>query len=305
MENQWNELCLSLGTPNKTELLSFLSAFTIEANQPGLSEIQTLLISKLAHFFQCNDAIASELFTRLLRGLTTWTTSVRKSEKVMIEDVYSILGIEEDHDSAQHRLAPPFPFFVSRKTFCDSLCEQLKSTDKKLVFISGDPGSGKTSTVSYLQSSSNFFYLRYHTFKPISPEQRFYDSDHGLCTTEKLWGTFLIQLREKFIGRLQALDIPVSNKLVSNEDLRKNVLRLLGVAAQEVETGNKLFICIDGIDHAARAKNQVSFLPSLPTPAEIPDGVCFVVVGQPLTLYQDQYPSWMANNPDILLIDIP
>ena len=102
------------------------------------------------------------------------------------------------------------------------------------------------------------------------------------------------------------LDVPVSNKLLSKESLRKNVLRLLGIAAQEATAnGNKLFVCIDGIDHAARAKNQLSFLPSLPTPAEIPDGIRFVVVGQPITLYPDQYPNWMANNQDILYINMP
>lgn len=306
MASQWTELCVTLGNPEKASLLKFISVFSIEANQISLAGMETLLIDMLAQCFQCSNSIASELFTKLLRGLRTWTTSERSCEKVSVEDVLSVLGVEEDYDAPLHRLAPPSPFFESRKEFCDLLLQQLQETDKKLVFISGDPGSGKTSTISYLQSTANIFYLRYHTFRPISPEQRFYDSDHGLCTIEKLWGTLLIQLRQRFLGRLNELDVPVSNKLLSKESLRKNVLRLLGIAAQEAAAnGNKLFVCIDGIDHAARAKNQLSFLPSLPTPAEIPDGIRFVVVGQPITLYPDQYPNWMANNQDILYINMP
>ena len=304
--NQWNELWEAVDKPEKESLLEFLALFSVEANQPSLLEMEELLIDSLAKYFQCEKSLANELFTRLLRGLTKWTTSERDREKVTVENVLTVLGVEEDHDASQHRLAPPFPFFFSRKEFCDDLLNQLNNTDKKLIFISGDPGSGKTSTISYLQSSTGLFYLRYHTFRPISPEQRFYDSDHGLCSMEKLWGTLLIQLRRRFAGRMRELDIPVSNKLLSRELLRKKVLELLAISARENEDPkNKLFICIDGIDHAARAMNQVSFLSSLPVPAEIPEGVCFVIVGQPLTLYQDQYPSWLGNNLEIQYIDIP
>lgn len=306
LDSQWSELWETVGKPDKKTFLSFLSSLSIEANQPRLSDMDTLLINKLAQYFQCDTNLASELFTRLLRGLRKWTTTERSSEKVFVEDVLTVLGAEEDSDSSHHRLAPPSPFFGSRKEFCDYLLQQFQETDKKLIFISGDPGSGKTSTISYLQSSENTFYLRYHTFKPISPDQRYYDSDHGLCSTEKLWGTLLTQLRQKYFGRLRELDIPVSNRLLSREAMRSNVIRLLAVAAQEAAAiGRKILICIDGIDHAARARDQVSFLPSLPTPDEIPTGVCFVVVGQPLDLYRDQYPNWMANNPDILYISMP
>lgn len=105
--------------------------------------------------FECNIGVARELFGRLLVGLKTWTTTERHIQQVFLEDVYSVLGFEEDIDDSQHRLAAPYPFFESRQVFCEELDKKLLSTEKKVVFLSGDPGSGKTSTISYLQATTS------------------------------------------------------------------------------------------------------------------------------------------------------
>ena len=104
-------------------------------------------------------------------------------------------------------------------------------------------------------------------------------------------------------GRLTEYEVPISNKLLKVEDMRSHVCRLLGRLAEEaVERNSRVYVCIDGIDHAARANNIVSFLPSLPLPGEIPDGVCFVIVGQPIRLYQQQYPAWLSDEEMVALI---
>lgn len=184
--------------------------------------------------------------------------------------------------------------------------KQIEETIQKVVFVSGDPGSGKTSTISYLQSEYNLFSLRYHTFRPISPEQHFYNADAGVCTAESLWGTLLIQLRKRLKGHLAEYHVPVSNKLLSVEEMRSHVMRLLGILGQAaMAAGKKEYICIDGIDHAARANIPVTFLASLPLPTEIPDGVCFILAGQPATMYQEQYPRWLSNGTEIECISMP
>ncbi|WMC91298.1 ATP-binding protein [Kineothrix sp. MB12-C1] len=303
---QWNELCNVLPNANSKELMSFLKEFSIDANQLSLAAMKQSLITLLTQVFSCSEGIALELFGRLLLGLTEWTTTERSNERVTLEDVYSVLGIEEDIDESQHRLAPPYPFFESRQVFCKELETQIRSTEHKIIFLSGDPGSGKTSTISYLQSKTNLFLLRYHTFKPISPEQHFYNADPGMCTADNLWGTLLIQLRKRFKDRLAECNVPISNKLVTVEMMRNHVIRLLGIAAQDTTGPEKrVFVCIDGIDHAARANDPLSFLPTLPLPNEIPDGVCFVIVGQPVAIYQDQYPLWLSNRDDAEQIYMP
>ncbi|MBQ8409949.1 MAG: hypothetical protein IJY39_13900 [Clostridia bacterium] len=127
-----------------------------------------------------------------------------------------------------------------------------------------------------------------------------------MCTQENLWGTLLSQLRKKFKGHLAEYKVPVSNKLISIDKLRGEVMRLLGILSQDaVRSGERIYICIDGIDHAARANTDVSFLDSLPTPEELPEGVCFIIVGQPITLYQEQYPLWLSTRTDIEKADMP
>ena len=306
LEYQWKELCNVLSSVDPDDLISFLKVLQIEGNERSLDEMKHSLITALCEAFSCEESIALELFGRLLVGLSEWTTTGRKSREVTIEDAYAVLGIGEDVDESQHRLTYPYPFFESRRSFCDTLVEQIKETAHKVVFLSGDPGSGKTSTISYLQSEYNLFSLRYHTFRPISPEQRFYNSDPGACTADNLWSTLLIQLRKRLKGHLAEYNVPVSNKLLSVEEMRSHVMRLLSILGQTaMVTGKKEYVCIDGIDHAARASISVTFLTSLPLPTEIPDGVCFILSGQPVAMYQDQYPHWLLNGTEIESIDMP
>lgn len=303
---QWEEMCDLLKISDVKKAVPFFKDFSIKGNQYGLEDIEKSLISTIATYFSCDEILANELFGRLVSALRKWTTSLREDKRVTIEDVYSALNVEGDINDSQHRLAPPYPFFESRQNFCKELEKLFNETTKNVVFISGDPGSGKTSIISYLQSSSNFFTLRYHTFRPISPEQHFYNIDAGMYSNENLWGTFLIQLRQKFIGKLAKYDVPVSNKLLTVEKMRDNVLRLLGILAIEAKKQNKrIYVCIDGIDHAARAKSDISFLSSLPTPDELPEGVCFIIVGQPSHMYQTQYPVWLSNNQNVEYINMP
>ena len=59
----------------------------------------------------------------------------RANEKIFIEDVYSILGAESEPDLSPHRLAPPFPFFESRKAFSARLEKQLRETNHVLLLL--------------------------------------------------------------------------------------------------------------------------------------------------------------------------
>ena len=302
---QWGEFYDSLNTTDTEKAVSFVKALIIKTGQPDLSSLEKELITKLEKTFSCNAGVATELFGKLVFALRKWTTTLGLNKPVLIEDVYQALVTEEEVCEAQHRLAPPIPFFESRKQFCSDFIDTINNTDKKVIFVSGEPGSGKTSIMSYLQASKDLFYLRYHTFRPISPEQHFYNLDAGQCSAESLWGTLLIQIRKKLKGHISEYNVPVNNKYLTVEQIREHVLRLLGVVSRQVKEGEKIYICIDGIDHAARANNTVTFLSSLPLPVEIPDGVCFVIVGQPIELYREQYPSWLSEAHNAEIINIP
>ena len=304
--NQWGELCHSINETNINEIADFIKVFEIKGNEPGLAEMEATLISSLMSTFSCSEGLANELLGKIIYGLREWVTTRRETSRVTIEDVYSAISVENDVNESQHRLAPPFPFFESRKRFSESIKNRICSSSKKVVFISGEPGSGKTSVISYLQSTTNMFLLRYHTFRPISPEQHFYNVDAGICSGDALWGTLLIQLRQKLSGKLAKYGVPVNNKLLTMEMKRHHVCRLLGIMAKEsVQKYERIYVCIDGIDHAARSKTAVTFLSSLPLPNEIPDGVSFVIVGQPYNMYRDEYPLWLSSNTAVEYISVP
>lgn len=180
LQTQWEEMCAAIDTLDTATIVAFSKAFEIQGNQLGLLDTEHELITSLAKTFACSDNLAKELFIKLAAALRKWTTTSRANEKIFIEDVYSILGAESEPDLSPHRLAPPFPFFESRKAFSARLEKQLRETNKKVVFISGNPGAGKTSIISHLQAEFNLFFLRYHTFRPISPEQHFYNTDGDL-----------------------------------------------------------------------------------------------------------------------------
>ncbi|EEX20610.1 DnaD domain protein [Blautia hansenii DSM 20583] len=287
-----------------SEILDFLKAIKIKSEMHTLAEMEKSMLSKMQEYFHCSDELAGVLFRNLTSQLRIWTTTRRSKEKITIEDVYNALALKQEYtNDLQHQLVAPSPFFESRKEFVNRIIEEIYKTDKKVVFLSGEPGCGKTSVISYLQNNYNCFAARYHTFKPISPEQRFYNSDEGLCLQETLWGELLNQLRRRLKGQIAKYKIPVSNALCTIEELRREVLRILEILYKS--EGKKACLCIDGLDHAARSKATVTFMSSLFQPDEIPEGVCFIIVGQPEEMYEN-YPIWLTkNNPDVLYMNMP
>ena len=299
---QWQEFSNAVSIPYSS-VITFLDKLSIQDSQATLSELREALVVHIGDIFKCSSEIAEKLYNRLVAELQIWTTTIRTSEEITIDTVYETLSTKIEISSEQHRLAPPSPFFESRVDFCDIIVRDITDSNTPVVFISGEPGSGKTSIISHLQSVYDFFTIRYHAFRPISPEQRFYNLDMGLCEPRQLWTEMMIQIRSNLKGKLHKHQVPVLCEFMTDIELRAEVLRLLDVLHEE--NGKPVFICIDGIDHAARSNLPVTFLSALYSPEEITAGVCFVIVGQPSTLY-DKYPPWLhRENTSVKHIEIP
>ena len=302
LQMQWREFSDALDAPDGSRI-SFICKFLVEASQASLSELRQSQIVAIGKVFGCSSEVAEKLFNRLIAELQIWTTSTRTSEEVTVGIVYEALSTKLEIPNEQHRLAPPGPFFKSREEFCKNIVNEISQSTTPIIFINGEPGSGKTSIINHIQAMYDFFAIRYHAFRPISPEQRFYNADMGLCEPRQLWTEFLIQIRIKLKGKLHKHSVPVICDYLSDIDLRSEVLRLLGVMSQE--TGKTVYVCIDGIDHAARSNLPVTFLSSLYSPTEIPNGVCYVIVGQPPNLYSN-YPLWLRiESSSVMQIKVP
>ncbi|MGG2082194.1 AAA family ATPase [Lysinibacillus pakistanensis] len=292
---QWKEFKAAIGEDSIA--IEFLKKLQINAKEGSLEDLEESMVQTLENTFKCNRTIAINLFEKLCSNLRIWATTRRQAPQITIEDVFDALSINSDKEHGNHELPYPTPFFESREKYAQEIISIVKQENKKIIWISGNPGSGKTSLISFLQLEHGIFTARYHTFKPISPEQKFYNSDSGLCSPESLWNDLLIQLRNKFKGKLNKNKIPVVNALCTVEQMRSEVMRLSRLLYEN--TGEKTVICIDGIDHAARANNKVTFLDSLFRPDEILEGVIFIIVGQPSEFYES-YPLWIKKETELV-----
>lgn len=286
------------------EKLLFLRSFEIKSNQADLDEIVNEVANKLSRVFKIDKRIAIQLDQKLCYALRRWTTSSRNKEEITREDVFSALALGSDKIKGEHNLKVAEPFFNSRLNFVNELEKYLIKRTSPIIFLSGDPGSGKTNIVSHISNKNDSVVtLRFHAFKPITSADLHISADKGISDPRDLWGNFLIELRELLKGKLSKYNVPVSNELLdTNDKLIGEVLRLSELLADE--TNKITVIVIDGIDHAARAGEKNSFLSTLVPPERVPEKVCFLIAGQPIHQY-DLYPDWLSDTDRVMHLTVP
>lgn len=239
----------------------------------------------------------------LLAKLSEWATSMRTRQEICREDIYNTLCISSI-DLPECDLYPEKPIFPSRVAFAKTFLEQLKSSDKKMFFLQGLPGAGKTNFVSYLdQLNDSIVDFRFYTYLPVNRDYPSFSDDEGYYTGDFLWRSLLTQLKKFFEKRnlLYQLNFPLVYNYLSVTEARKCVLKYLSEYANLI--GRTCYVFIDGLDHAARSSNaRNSFLSQLPLPNEISGDVKIVLVGQPIN---DKYPHQLINNNQINYISLP
>lgn len=284
--------------------LEFLRNFDIKTNQADFDAIIDAIGCKLSKIFKVDMRVVTQLDQKLCYALRTWTTNLRKKQEITKEDLFEALSLCSDEIQGEHNLKVCEPFFNSRLEFAQELEQKLANREAPIIFLSGDPGSGKTNVVSHIANKNNsVITLRFHAFKPMVAGDLHISADKGISDPRALWGNFLIILRELFTGKLSKHSVPVSNELLKTiDELTSEVLRLSKILADE--TGLTTVISIDGIDHAARAGGKNTFLNTLVPPERVPDGVCFLISGQPIHQY-DLYPDWLADTDRVLHLNIP
>jgi len=288
---------------NDKQKLDFLRVLEIQASQPDLLELKKIAINKIEATLQSSVRISETLFDKLVVALFTWTTTHRKKEEISLEDLYEALSLESDDFKGIISLPTTEPFIESRVKFCEDLEREILNTDKKVIFLSGEAGSGKTNVASFLVNKVNsIISLKYYTFKPLNIKSDYLSADKGGSNPRTLWGDLLLQLKDRLKGQLSKYNVPMSIEFIDSIDqLRKEVIRLSEIMSKL--SGKKTIILIDGIDHAARSGQSSSFLNTLLPPELLSDRVCFVIIGQPIKSYNN-YPTWI-NDSSVLKIEMP
>lgn len=310
----WNEWCDQLTDGTSDEKIQFFRSMEIRADQDDLEGLDRNIAARLMAAFGITDAVAEGVFASLCRALRKWTTG---HQGVTVEELCSELAIETDSFSFVAAPPPPAPFFPSRIPLVGEL-EQTFGDDavQPVVFLTGEPGAGKTSVVSRLENQRDstpfdgLIGIRFFCFEPIRPEMPVVAPDASRVTPEELWYSLLTQLRIGLKGRLHELSVPLSNEFLSWTEARTHVLRLADALGKEHK--KRFIIVIDGIDHAARASQVMpqqiaDFFHSIPSPDELEGmSVRMLIAGQPSENYTDEYPTWLCGPHDLVrVIELP
>ncbi len=322
IENVWPSLQLDYGY--QSDIPAETSAAEWFKKQISYLDQRAFDFIKILQFYQEDDLQGVELKIRkyvaqilgtekreavenatrnLLAKLSQWSTSQRKRQEIFREDIYNTLCVESI-SIPDYEIYPEKPIFPSRKVFSTTFIDDLQNTDKKVVFLRGLPGSGKTNFVSYLaQLDNSIVDFRFYTYLPVNKEHPSFSDDVGYYTGELLWRSILHQLKNCFEKHniLYKLGFPLIYNYLSVTEMRETVLKYLPEYAKII--GRTCYLFIDGLDHAARARDaRNSFLSQLPLPDEINGDVKIVLVGQPIN---DKYPSGLVNNNQVYYVDLP
>jgi ribulose bisphosphate carboxylase small subunit len=298
--SDYAKLCDCFSSVDSALSLDFLKDFEIKLEQNNLNETGIEIEQKLANYFNVNYRKIKDLHIRLRAALMDWTTT-RSDRKVTREGLFEALSLHQDQCAGEHSLSVCEPFFTSRDEFISELETCLIQREKPYIFLSGEPGSGKTNIISRIANKENsVIQLRFHAFKPFSPGGYGISADEGIYKSEDFWGDLLIELRDKCRGKIAKYNVPVCNALISVDNLREEVLNIAEKYA--LENNITFVIAVDGIDHAVRAGKENNFLSKLPFPDEMPTHISFIVAGQPIDRYA--YPPWFSSD-GIILKTVP
>ena len=292
LDAQWHEFADSTNL-GESDIMPFLSSLTIKAGAPSLRDKEIELTGRLKdEVCAGSEELASRVFILLAAELRRWTTTAGDNAVTAEIARECICGLNRNPMEAPIEVPVPTPVFPSREHACSLLRDKLESSDSKVVFLQGRPGSGKTRLVSCLCERMTPRPFRFYAFKPLDVDDFSYSPDAGIVSPRELWSTLLNQLRDASELSGEKPQIPIINELCNDDELRSEVLRLAGLLS--TRRGSRTILAIDGIDHAARAKEKLTFLRHLPPPTSIPDGVQILVSGQPANLYSS-YPQWLKG----------
>lgn len=303
----WQIFITELSDLQQPEKIAFLQSLRIELDAPDLGALETGIRGRIAALTGLPPSSVNGLFNALVANLRTWTCQTRREKEwIDRETLCACLASEEDVPPwlGHCEVETPDPFFPSRDAVVETLrVSLLGESPHKVDFLAAEPGAGKTSCISKLARSGAVLWkeqcisIRFYAYRPIRPGQRDIGSDADVgVRPEALWLGLLWQVRENLrkTHLLAELQVPVWLDGLPWKIAREHVLRI--VDALGSRWGRPFVICIDGIDHAARArrKHLPDFLDTLPGPDAVPMHVRFLLAGQPADAYSE-YPFFLRH----------
>jgi hypothetical protein len=313
-QQAWEIFSAELSDLNSSEILAFLKSFHVRMDAPDLEELESQIRKKLELLTGLPQSSINGLFNALIANLRKWTSQTRREKEwIDREALKACLACDEDAPLwlGHCEVETPEPFFPSRNNVVKELqASVLSNSAYKVDFLSAEPGAGKTSCVSKLARAGAILWkdecvsIRFYAYRPIRPGQRDLTGDFGIgVQPEALWIGLLWQIRDNLrkTRLLAELRVPVWLEDMPWKVARSHVLRIADALGNR--WGRAFVICVDGIDHAARAqrKHVPEFLQTLPSPETIPEHVRFLLAGQPADAYPE-YPFFLRQKHDAVKV---
>lgn len=179
-----------------------------------------------------------------------------------------------------HELAVDPSRYSPIKETVEALNEKVDNSNGGYVFLSGGPGSGKSSLLAqWSKTRKEERVVHYFAFDFTDPASGSNTHDRGDATN--LLYDLVLQLKEH--GLWESSTVMHKDK----DFLRKTFTQQLNLAKREfADTKRKTIIVIDGLDHVPREYRLAvqSLIGELPSPADLSEGVIVVLGSQTYNL---------------------
>jgi hypothetical protein len=293
IDSAWNKVKLGLAYDTKWEAAS--NILKIVSGLDGNEFSSFLRVFDFQFDFKRKDYQEESQEKKDIEKLTGFIIEQLSGGKTKIlysrGDIIKALGWEVRFETFfSHELIIDKRRYQPIKSSLAKLDEKINEYKNGYLFLVGNPGSGKSSLLSYWSSEKHDRIIKYYAFDFQSPSSTFNFYERGESIS--LFHDLVLQLRNSGLpleGALPYRDITFLKNAFNKQLKYAN--------SEYEEEGKRTIIIIDGLDHVPREYTSVvhSFLKELLFPDEIPDGVNILLSSQSFELrdlhseIKDQY----------------